>query len=207
MAHAPPTNDRSLEDVLIDDVLLTGVGRPGLPTDTEQRAIVRASFAAIEGALSALQSELLSTVGHRLSSEEKAFLQEIAYRLSDTGEVRTYPARLTLKQRVKFTAKLVARLRPESAIDFSSTGWQKLTASIDVRDRLTHPKTRADLAVSHGEMSDTLGGLLWFKWHLIDNLRGGVRAYQQQERENLARAFGRVISTEGGTMRSLLDEL
>jgi len=175
MPGAIPSHSRSLEQVLIDD-LLAAIRRP-TTEDNHTRELVRAAFVAVEGFQSSLQRDLLEAGQDQLSAAEVALLKEEGYTLKESGEVRIVPACLPLKQRVKLTTRIVARLRPECHIDFVEKGWQQLLASLDVRNRLTHPKTRLDMDVTETELVTALAGAAWWIINIVNVLRVGVNAH------------------------------
>lgn len=181
MSGAIASDDRSLEQVLIDD-LLAAVRRPTVEGN-RPRELVRAAFAAVEGFQSSLQRDLVDAAEDQLLPAEVAVLKEESYAVKESGEVRVVPTYLPLKQRVKLTAKIVARLRPGCHIDFGEQGWQQLLSSLDVRNRLTHPKTRLDMDVNESEVTAALAGAGWYIGNIVNVLRVGLTAYRENREQ------------------------
>jgi hypothetical protein len=175
----------SLESVLMSDVIrLAAMSNGG---SMEKRNLVRAAFAAIEGFLWKLQGELLNTaLGNELSEAERGYLREDVPWLTEKGEVKTKTSKTTLKQRVYLTAKLVARMRPECVVDLNAEAWHDLLRSLDLRHRLTHPKTVEDMEVSQEELRQTISGLGFFTTQLVSTLREGLAAYRDSSYATVA---------------------
>lgn len=172
-------NEQSLESILLQDVIepikgwpLAGAGR---------RALIRAIFAAIEGHQWGIQFALAEAASPRLTPAEMAFLRDERSMVSDSGEVRTESARLTLKQRIKLTAKVLAKIDAGFSANYTDPGWQCLIASLDVRDRLTHPKRVADMEVSENEAKDALFGLTWFLMNISTRAQVGMVAFRETD--------------------------
>jgi hypothetical protein len=181
-----------LRGVLLDDVLLVLDLEP--QNAAHRRAAIRSVYAAVEGLLHELRQELLAQASERLSREQTTVLKEERYSIKDSGEVRVDRDHQTLKQRVRFTVRVVEQLHPEYKIDFADIGWSHLLASLGVRDRLMHPKSRADLDVTDEELNSALGGLFWFVMFVLDPGRASLRAIKAVERMRKmlhASAYGR----------------
>jgi hypothetical protein len=67
-------------------------------------------------------------------------------------EVRVQQAFKTLANKKGFTFNL----------DTSSIGFRQLKSLTEVRDRITHPKSIADLNISDDEITDAIHAFLWF---------------------------------------------
>lgn len=165
--------------VLLDDLIAATQGveksRPH-----ERRSAVRTMFAAIEGHLADLSQELLEKASGDLSEVERMALQEVTYRVTESGRIDTTRARQSLKQRVKLLTRIVNRLHPEYEIDFQSEGWQQLVRGLDVRHRLTHPKCREDLEIGEQKMKAVIAGTGWFFWVVMAPGHRGIAAYLEK---------------------------
>jgi hypothetical protein len=162
-----------LMEALRDDwCYVSGILEPTTWEDEEQlqrRIMVRTLFAWIEGTVHALKRQVLEyyTEGRiELSQAEYAILREESYRLKDSGKTHaatTYPRTLP---NVKFTFPIYARTW---GITFEFTPplnqdprWQSLCQAYEVRNRLTHPKSAADLTVSDVELEKVKEASRWF---------------------------------------------
>ncbi len=188
------TDAGDLIDVLLDDVL-RAARRLRVDSDdgSSRRDAIRSVFAAIEGTQWELQRYLLDSAEHVFSEAERAFLRDVAFTISENGQVKEARAKLSLKQRTRFSARIVTRLHPSCSVDFESPQWSHLLSSLDVRDRLTHPKNRRDLDVSADELAAAIGGLTWYLGSVAGKIMDGVREYRETDE-------GR----RGGLIRSLM---
>lgn len=166
-----------LRDVLLGDVQASLEHEPLSASD--KRSLIRATFAAVEGLLSELRQELSQHATSKLSRAQLALLNEERYSIGNSGIEQVERDHQSLKQRVKFTVHVVQQLHPDYKIDFGDAGWQKLLASLTVRDRLMHPRSRTDLDVADSEIQAAFIGLLWFVTDVLDPGRAGLTAYKQ----------------------------
>jgi hypothetical protein len=154
-----------LQEVLLNDVVDDFSTLSGLPEPAQgprRRSVIRAVFAAIEGHIWAMKQRLLAFGEPTLSAAEVALLREVQYSIDDKGNGVEKAALLTFKQNIKFVIAVVKRLNPATQVDLGDGGWQALTDALDVRHRLTHPKSASDLQVSQDELVAAVRGLAWF---------------------------------------------
>lgn len=151
---------RALEKELLSDVFLALTEKP--LTVHGRRAAIRAVFAAVEGYLWSLKQDIASAAEYRLGAAEMALLREERYVVGRGGEAETKRLLLNLKDSIRFTVAMTRKLHAESNVGLGDAGWQSLIDSLDVRHRITHPKSAAALDVSDEELNTALDGLLWF---------------------------------------------
>jgi hypothetical protein len=138
------------------------------------------SCAAIEGILWALQCDLLSVANNELSTSQRAILGEKPHIVRESGKVGRVPSKVNLKQRVQFSAAIVAALWPDCEIQFTEAGWRDLLATLNVRDRLVHPEKPSDLDVTDAELQEASIGEVW----LLDNVVAVVQTEPRGVRES-----------------------
>ena len=139
--------------------------------DSTRRAAMHTLTAAIEGILWMLQRDLLSVADKVLSTSQRAILGQKPHILRENGKVGRVPSKVNLKQRMQFSAAIVAALRPGD-IQFDEVGWRDLQATLDVRDRLGHPENPSDLNVTEAELQAARIGAVWF----LDNILAAVQS-------------------------------
>lgn len=155
---------KALVEELVHDVRLAaesvGPQRPGA-----QRAYVRAVFAMVEGTLSGMASYLLegrSLGGWQLTDEEVRVLCDA---VPHASAERPDAKRATLTELTKLTFKAGRRIfGNECPADFGGKGFATFRETINVRDRLMHPKLRADLIVSVDELAKVDQARDWFRF-------------------------------------------
>ncbi len=106
-----------------------------------------------------------------ISEAERAFAAEREVKLTAEGDVEQRAAKIPLETNIRFAFKLLAKASGVSTVlDVSGPEWQSLQRAIKVRDRITHPKTISDLAISDAELSDVVIG---FRWLVTSHLKLG----------------------------------
>jgi hypothetical protein len=135
--------------------------------------------AAIEGILWMLQRDLLSIADEVLSTSQRAILGQKPHILRENGKVGRVPSKVNLKQRMQFSAAIVAALAP-GEMRFDEAGWRDLQATLDARDRLGHPEKPCDLDVTEAELEAARGGEIWF----LDNMVAVMQTEPRGVREN-----------------------
>ena len=135
--------------------------------EANRRFYVRAVFALVEAVVEQHKRLLLDLAeGSRISLAVavREALSEQAPLVKDNGAVmyREQSLQLERKLRAVYRAAGEAFQQP-LAVSFGDTGWQSFRAALDVRDRITHPKTYQDCHVD-GDALDTVNqGHDWFR--------------------------------------------
>lgn len=128
----------------------------GADTAFNRRAFVRATIAFVEGLTYSMKRVALAMYDAgeaTASAADLVILREKAYHLTDTGEAKERPAKLRTLSNWRFAFRSFARAHGYTAsLKVDGPGWQRLQAAIEIRNRLLHPKSRADLAVSDDDV-------------------------------------------------------
>jgi hypothetical protein len=137
-----------------------------------RRILVRSIFAYIEALTFAIKTSAIDHSEILHTAEELSFVKEEAYELNDRGLIRKTKAKLRLLSNLRFAFNLYAKLQGfEYVLNCGGTGWQQLTSSVKVRDRLTHPKSVADLFVTDDEIQTALSAFFWFDEEIISLMK------------------------------------
>lgn len=139
-------------------------------TDTEKtnrRFYVRAVFALIEAVVEQHKRLLLElSNGGAITLAEGIFqaLSEQVYIVRKNGTVteRNQYLQIERKLRAVYRAAGDAFGQPLT-LDFGNIGWESFRAALDVRDRLTHPKTFSDCLVNEDDLDKVDKGHEWFR--------------------------------------------
>jgi hypothetical protein len=135
---------------------------------SRRRLYIRTTFAIVEGYACLLRENarrhLFSRFANTLSIEiQKAhFLDDYSYEIRENGEIRRknrcdYP----LASHLAFTLRTLAE-EVGSPTDFiSGNGWDAFNKSVKIRNRITHPKTSADIFVTDEEYETLHEGISW----------------------------------------------
>lgn len=131
-----------------------------------RRMYVRACWALIEGEVFCLKQFTLRACelgGKRLEADEHIFLSETQMLADDSGKVRQRDIREGVLENLKRTFKTAtSKFELGWAPDFGSQGWEQLRLSLDLRNRITHSKIMAELAISNCELDVHRNGVAWF---------------------------------------------
>jgi len=167
MASADSSEDgvrrESFIGILLFDVM-DAIERHDLAqTQSGKRDLIRTSFAAIEGASWIFREHVVEAARamSELEPAEEVALSETSYQVTDQGRITEQTRYLPLLATVRLTARIAEKLAPEVKVDFSGQDWAGLKEAIKIRNRITHPKSRADLILSDEDIRTSVGSLFW----------------------------------------------
>jgi len=119
----------------------------------DRRAYIRAFFASVEGLMFAFnRTAIAAHAGGFLELEpaEVAVLREETYDLSDNGTPAVRKKYASFLPRFRFTVSIFARgLGIDYRVPVDGPGWQAFRQAVDLRDRVTHPRS-----LEGGQLSD-----------------------------------------------------
>ena len=61
----------------------------------------------------------------------------------------------------RLTTKLAQRINPDLEPRFDEAGWEKLRQALEIRNRITHPKSLADLEIAELDLLKCEDGFDW----------------------------------------------
>ena len=141
-----------------------------LAEDTEsqmlRRAFVRSCWAYVEAVTFAVKRYTFSacqlgTVD--LAPDDHAFLGDVRLIVDAEGNIAVQKDLTKTLDNVKRTFKLSARIfGVDWKPDFGSEGWRGFRDSLQIRHRLTHPKSVGEVTVSPEDMQTQREGIMWF---------------------------------------------
>src|SRR6266436_1280565 len=125
------------------------------PKDSDKRSFVRAMFAYIEGAVWAMKQSYAFVMREKCSQQEISFLNEEDFKLEHNGTIKQQRSRISLLPNIRFAFKTFAKTsNSHFEPDYGGKEFQTLARCVELRDRLTHPKSTADLKISDEELTD-----------------------------------------------------
>jgi hypothetical protein len=158
LLNAIRANDHA-GDVLID---------PSKVPRAKARMLIRSIFATIEGLVYSMKQLAFEVNNGVLTLDELLVCRELNFGLKDDGEVRLVPTQLRLKGNVRFAFATLAKVFHQPfTLQTGGQGWEKFGRSVDVRNRLTHPRKKADLDLSDEEIVDAVAAWTWFDGQFI----------------------------------------
>lgn len=137
------------------------------PSAFAHRTLVRSFFALVEGLTFQLRQVTLATlesVPGQLSIAEAALLREVRYRLNSSGEPEESDEFQKMLPTLLFTVRTYVRNHgAQFTPDLSNHGWGALKKAVALRNRITHPKSLADLEIGEQDQKDMVEASIWWK--------------------------------------------
>jgi len=125
--------------------------------------VVRSTFAAVEGAswLCREHVRAIAASMNGLSPLADLALRERSYIVTNDGDLVEQVRFVTLSATIRLTIKQAMLIEPDLSVDFSHVGWARFKSAITIRNRVTHPKTIADLLISSTDMQTINQAFTW----------------------------------------------
>ncbi|MBI1815909.1 MAG: hypothetical protein HYR72_13095 [Deltaproteobacteria bacterium] len=142
-----------------------------------RRAYIRVMLSFIEGMNHALSDVLLAAdktgrVEH-LSVPEIFVLHGVQFQVDTKGRARAVRRPLRLKDSVRLLLKLLGRCADAPfEPNFGDEGWRAFLDAIAIRNRVTHPRTRADLWLTEEDLERVDRAIKWYEDETAKFLQG-----------------------------------
>ncbi len=173
--------------VLFTDVRSAKVTDPSDDTPERRRRYIRNVIALVEGVTAAMGRIALADAesgNTTFTPGEIAILRGLKYELNDEGGVRPVPSYQKLTRTVRFSfAALAKTYDADFTLVVGGSGWRCLKSTVEVRNRLLHPKKPEDLDLSDQEMKDGATGVDWFN-NEVSRLGSQVQGLLDDETED-----------------------
>jgi len=155
--------EENFTGLLIGDVLAARERLAAEDSQLHRREVIRITFVAVEGLTWLLREHvrIASRTMGLLTPTADLALREQTFSITDKGDIIEHVRYVTLPTVIKLTAKQALRVEPSLEIRFDNNGWENLRTSISTRNRITHPKSATDLAISNDDLSIAESGLTW----------------------------------------------
>ncbi|MEQ1832273.1 MAG: hypothetical protein ABL977_04395 [Candidatus Eisenbacteria bacterium] len=163
-------------------------------TAYSRRIVVRLFASAVEGHTYGLKQRCLARLQKEprlYSIDEAALLMEENYSLGKDARPHARPQFAPTAESFEFALKMFVKdTTPELDIRSDRPGWTMFTRAFTIRNRITHPKSRADLVVSDEEFACVQHSHLWFETTLMSALVESSLLLHEQA----ARARGEILA-------------
>jgi hypothetical protein len=156
---------KAINRVLFDDVIQAESLYGAAPSDFAIRTNVRTYFAYVEGMANLLRRVTLASLDGLgvLTVKETDALRDQRRKTMDTGEVRLFPSFMPMGEGLNFTLRCYAKNHGiEDYKPVLGKGWESMLASIQIRNRVTHPKSVADLKLTAAEIACINDARTWW---------------------------------------------
>lgn len=143
-------------------------------SEQAKRDMIRTLFAAIEGYTWLYREHVIEVARSmdRLTVEEEIALSEVNYQVTEQGKIVGQPRYLSMLATFRLTTRIASRLSSDLAVRFDTGDWDRLRSAIAIRNRITHPKSRADLEISAQDLTIAEGAFHW----LLGTAMGAMEA-------------------------------
>jgi hypothetical protein len=135
--------------------------------ETNRRFYIRAIFAFIEAVVEQHKRLLLQLHEKkfiRLKIGYYEVLSERIFTTSDSGNVTSKDQYLQLPRKIRTVYRAASEsFDEEMVLNFVENGWQNFRDAIKIRNRITHPKTRADCEIETEDLETVESGEVWFR--------------------------------------------
>jgi hypothetical protein len=121
-------------------------------------------MAGVEGMLWFLKVHVFELPPRTVPSVTKVELDAIferSYSVAQNGIVRESPKFLPLLSGIRLLARVIQRDFPSFDPHFENEGWDRMKRAIEVRNRVTHPKSVSDLDVSLDDVANSRAAFFW----------------------------------------------
>lgn len=158
------TDITKLVATLVDDVIAAREALSGSNTQVNRRNLVRATLAAVEGLVWLTRQDVRETARtmDELTPLADLALQEQSYQITSSGEIIEDIKLVPITTSIRLVVRQAQRLSPELNVDFGDAGWQNLCQAIEVRNRITHPKSLTNLIIADSDLACVAAGFEWF---------------------------------------------
>jgi hypothetical protein len=156
----------------VDDVVAAFQRLGDNDTEGHRREAIRTTFAAIEGVAWVYREHIRGAARDLdfLGPLTDLALQEKAYTISDKGDVIEQTRFVALPTMIRLTTRIAEQTFSGFKADFGHVGWACLKKAIAVRNRLMHPKTRADLLITDKEVGTAKAGFFWLLALVVEGM-------------------------------------
>lgn len=86
---------------------------------------------------------------------------EASFSVSERGEIIEQARYVSLTAMIRLIVRVAQSIRSDLEVDFGTNGWQSLKSAIQARNRITHPKSAADLTITDAEVEMARAGFFW----------------------------------------------
>jgi hypothetical protein len=176
--------------------------------------LIRAYFAAIEGLIWMYREHVVDIAKScdKLTFEEQIAFAEVTYAVTAQGRIVEQARFVPMLALIRLTTKLAEKINPTLKVHFNGTGWDSLRQAVEIRNRITHPKSVVDLEISDMDLKTCRGGFDWLFEMCTSALETSNLAFGKHVQElanlvdELRRGDPHVIAEYNAVAKSLRDQ-
>lgn len=142
------------------------------PSPFSHRTLVRTYFSLVEGLAFQLRQVTLASLEPypgKLTTAEISLLREERYTLNKKGEPEPGDNYQRVLPNLLFTIQCYLKNHGATFSPvLSDNGWRCMQNSVDIRNRITHPKSVVDLSLSEDDLNSLVEASRWWKKTLFE---------------------------------------
>ena len=132
-----------------------------------RRSYVRAVFALIEAVVEQHKRLLLDLSSRKVATFGPGVVEALSEKIffvKDNGDVAERDQFLQLERKLRAVYRAAAVcFQRELDVNFGDGGWETFRSALDIRDRITHPKTFEECHVEGDDLEVVDRGHAWFR--------------------------------------------
>ena len=160
----------TMSKALMRDAQRCAEGLEGFRTSSVEqfwaRTFVRSFFALVEACtheLKVIVCEAASKGAIELSDAERSALSDESYDVDAKGRVVARPRFIPIERKIRLVHSMLHRLfGPELALPASDHRYAAFKTAITIRNRITHPKSVEETAITNSEIETILLAAAWY---------------------------------------------
>ena len=174
--------EMNLIAILLEDVRAAHLRHEQSDTQTTRRDLFRTVFSAIDGMAWVYREFVRENVGalELIEPKEEIALSEKTYSVSSAGKVVEQTKYVSTLSAIRLASRILKRAVPAFDPDFGVSGWEQLKRATEVRNRITHPKSAADMQIADHDILTGLTGFYWLMELLLEGMEACLDAMKSE---------------------------
>ena len=154
-------------------------------TGESRRSAIRTISAAIEGMVWDYRGHVIwaATEIDVMTEADQQALLETVQTIDAQGDLRSQPRFIPTLSLLRFLARLAQRVTSDGSIAFGDNHWNMLGETIQIRNRITHPKHASDVIVTGLDVDRAFAAFNWLCEQIIQSRDALVRAMNDHTAE------------------------
>lgn len=193
---------KSFVALLIEDVIVARDILRANDNPAARRNLVRSTLAAIEGLVWITRENVRESVEAlgELTPLASLALRERSYMVADNGDIIEQVRFVTLPAMIRLICRQAGQVVPDLAVRFDHAGWMRLKQAIEIRNRVTHPKSHLDLEVTNADLEILTAGFAWIA-ATTEYLMATVVAIRRADLEDQRKLLALLKSGDAAALR------
>ena len=153
------------------------------------RSLVRSFFASVESSTFQMKYLALYLCEHYeidISPMEISIIKEESFDVKENGEVNLKKLKIPTISHLKFSCKILSKSIGQDFDINKFKGWNNFVGALEIRDKITHPKSADSLQISRRQFEVIIVGLMWYNETTNEILKEVIAFIKDKNSKNLA---------------------